>query len=58
MSRPRKTLDVVRVKLVLDRKLYSETPLYTPDAVYEVMKKELMEYDREAFCILNMQVLI
>lgn len=54
MSRARKTLDVVQVKLVLDRKLYSDIPLTTPDAVYEVMKRELREYDREVFCILNM----
>ena len=55
MSRERKTLDVVRVKLVLDKRLYSEVPLKNPGDVYEVMKQELAEYDREAFCILNMQ---
>lgn len=55
MSGPLKTLDVVRVKLVLDRKLYSEELLNNSRAVYEVMKTELIDYDREAFCILNMK---
>lgn len=48
-------LDVVRVKLVLDRQLYSEQPLNNYSAVYELMKKELIDYDREVFCILNIQ---
>lgn len=48
-------LDVVRVKLVLDRQLYSEQPLNNVRTVYELMKKELIDYDREVFCILNIQ---
>lgn len=48
-------LDVVRIKLVLDRELYSEQPLNNVGAVYELMKKELIDYDREVFCILNIQ---
>ena len=55
MSKERNTLDVVQIKLVLDRKLYSEEPLTNSNAVYEVMKKELLEYDREVICILNMK---
>ncbi len=55
MSLSENSLDVVRIKLVLDKRLYSEIPLSTPNAVYELMKQELVEYDREVFCILNMK---
>lgn len=48
-------LDVVRIKLVLNQELYSEQPLNNVGAVYELMKKELIDYDREVFCILNIQ---
>ena len=50
---PNKGLDVVQVKLVMDKTLYSEEQLSSPDQVVQFMKKELSEYDREVFCILN-----
>lgn len=48
-----KGLDVVQVKLVMDKTLYSEEQLSSPDQVVQFMRKELSEYDREVFCILN-----
>ena len=48
-----KELDVVQVKLVMDKTLYSEEQLSSPDQVVQFMRKELSEYDREVFCILN-----
>ena len=50
---PNKGLDVVQVKLVMDKTLYSEEQLSSPDQVVQFMRKELSEYDREVFCILN-----
>ena len=50
---PNKGLDVVQVKLVMDKTLYSEEQLSSPDQAVQFMKKELSEYDREVFCILN-----
>ena len=48
-----KELDVVQVKLVMDKTLYSEEQLSSPDQVVQFMRKELSEYDREVFFILN-----
>ena len=48
-----KGLDIVQVKLVMDKTLYSEEQLSSPDQVVQFMRKELSEYDREVFCILN-----
>ena len=46
---PNKGLDVVQVKLVMDKTLYSEEQLSSPDQVVQFMRKELSEYDREVF---------
>ena len=41
-------------RLVKEPSLYSETPIRNPDDVVQVMAKELALFDREAFCVLNM----
>ena len=48
-------LKVVNIRLVKEPSLYSEQTLDTPQAVVELMAKELSQYDREVFCILNMK---
>ena len=40
-----KGLDVVQVKLVMDKTLYSEEQLSSPDQVVQFMRKELSEYE-------------
>ena len=48
-------LEVVNIRLVKEPSLYSEQTLDSPQAVVELMTKELSQYDREVFCILNMK---
>lgn len=48
-------LEVVNIRLVKEPSLYSEQTLDSPQAVVELMGKELSQYDREVFCILNMK---
>ena len=48
-------LEVVNIRLVREPSLYSEQILDSPQAVVELMGKELSQYDREVFCILNMK---
>ena len=48
-----KELEVVRVKMITDKKLYSEYPLTSPEAVCKFVSKELADYDREVMCVLN-----
>ena len=44
-------LKVVNIRLVKEPSLYSEQTLDTPQAVVELMAKELSQYDRELFCL-------
>ena len=46
-------LEVVNIRLVREPSLYSEQILDSPQAVVELMAKELSQYDREVFCIQN-----
>ena len=48
-------MEVVNIRLVKEPSLYSEQTLDSPQAVVELMAKELSQYDREVFCILNMK---
>lgn len=48
-------LEVVNIRLVKEPSLYSEQTLDSPQAVVELMAKELSQYDREVFYILNMK---
>ena len=40
---PNKGLDVVQVRLVLDKTLYSEEQLSSPEQIVQFMRKELAE---------------
>lgn len=42
-------LEVVNIRLVKEPSLYSEQTLGSPQAVVELMAKELSQYDREVF---------
>lgn len=48
-------LEVVNIRLVKEPFIYSDKILDSPQAVVKLMEKELAQYDREAFCILNMK---
>ena len=48
-------LQIVNIRLVREPSIYSERQLDSPQAVLELMSKELAQYDREIFCILNMK---
>lgn len=50
-------LEVVNIRLVKEPSLYSEQTLDSPQAVVELMGKDLSQYDREVFCILNMKIM-
>lgn len=47
-------IDVVNIRLVKEPSLYSTTPIKTPKDVLKVIGKELAEYDREVFGVLNL----
>lgn len=49
-----KGLDFVHVYLKTDKTLYSDVELKDDKAVVEFMRKEMMQYDREVMCLLNM----
>lgn len=48
-------LEVVNIRLVKEPSIYSDKILDSPQAVVELMAKELAQYDREVLCILNMK---
>ena len=50
-------LEVVNIRLVKEPSLYSEQTLDSPQAVVELMAKELSQYDREVFCIHHAQLI-
>ena len=50
-------LEVVNIRLVKEPSLYSEQTLDNPQAVVELMAKELSQYDREVFCIHHAQLI-
>lgn len=47
-------LEVVNIRLVNEPMLYSAENLNTPREVVDFMRKQLSQYDREVFCILNL----
>lgn len=49
-------LPVVRVRLVKEEPLYKDRIVRCKNDAIEIMKEELSEYDREAFCIINLSV--
>ena len=50
-------LEVVNIRLVREPSLYSVQILDSPQAVVELMAKELSQYDREVFCIHHAQLI-
>ena len=51
----KKGLDVVKIRLVKEDCLYENDFVTSKSDAVEVMKKELADYDREVFCILNLK---
>ena len=49
-------LDVVRVRLKPDVPLFSDRPITSPDDAVALIADELKDYDREVFCVLNLDV--
>lgn len=47
-------IDVVNIRLVKEPSLYSTTPIKAPEDVLKVIGKEMAEYDREVFGVLNL----
>ena len=47
-------LKTVKVRLVEDTSIFSAKEISSPEAAVEVMKEELAKYDREVFCVLNL----
>lgn len=48
-------VSVVNVRLVKEPSLYSPEPIHSPQDVLDVIAKELSQYDREVFAILNLK---
>jgi DNA repair proteins len=48
-------LEVVHIRLVKERTLFSEEKINTPDMAIQLMAEELSLYDREVMCVLNLQ---
>lgn len=46
---------VVNIRLVKEPSLYGENPITCPDDVMKVVAKELKDYDREVFAIINLK---
>ena len=53
-TRPYK-LDRVAIRMVKEPPLYSSEPLRSPEAAVKVIADMLRQYDREAFCIVNLR---
>ena len=51
---PENQLDVVRVRLKPDVPLYSSRPITTSGSAVSLIADELKDYDREVFCVLNL----
>lgn len=48
-------LEVVNIRLVKEPSLFSETTVSNARDVVELMRKELLQYDREVMCVLNLK---
>ena len=48
-------LKVVNIRLVKEPSVYGDKAIRTPQDAAEIMAKELSQYDREVFCILNLK---
>lgn len=54
MAEKKFKLKEVCVRLVGGRSLYSDGPMDTPRAAFEVMRKEMSQLDRECLCVVNL----
>lgn len=54
-SRKPYKLDRVAIRMVKEPPLYSSEPLRSPEAAVKVIADMLRQYDREAFCIVNLR---
>ena len=54
-SRKPYKLDRVAIRMVKEPPLYSSEPLRSPEAAVRVIADMLRQYDREAFCIVNLR---
>ena len=48
-------LDQVGIRIVKERELFSEKPIENPEAAIQVVADALQDYDRELFCVVNLQ---
>ena len=53
-TRPYK-LDRVAIRMVKEPPLYSAEPIRSPEDAVRVVAEMLRQYDREAFCIVNLR---
>ena len=53
-ARSKTEFDMVGVRLVPERKLYSEKEIACSSDAVALLSKELGEYDREVFCVLHL----
>ena len=49
-------LEQVGIRLVKERSLYSETKIDSPEAAVQLVADALLDYDREVFGLINLQV--
>lgn len=54
MGETNRGLDLVRIRMIPDRKLVSQTPVSTPEEAVDLITREFSDLDREVFMILNM----
>ena len=48
-------LEVVNIRLLREPPLYCDKPIRKPGDAVEVVGKEISQYDREVFCVLNLK---
>ena len=47
------SLDMVSIRLITDKKLYSDTALTSPEKAVDLIGQEIASFDREAVAIIN-----
>jgi len=47
-------LEVVNVRLVKEKSLYADTPIGKPSDAVDALAKDMAEWDREVFCVMNL----
>ena len=54
MGETNRGLDLVRIRMIPDRKLVSQTPVSTPEEAVDLITREFSDLDREVFMVLNL----